>query len=244
MESSADPPKSDAAKSSTESAEEGTADSTQKDQGVAKEPVPEEGDTTVRGLSWDLMGGGVPSSGALIEGDLGFSALPRVAYHYSMSPSFSVGGMISFDYAYWQPSAAFSPSMLLQAPVRFSLYRSPTVSIGLRGDPGLGFLFAGGKRESFEFAFLLNFGGTFGVTVQNRFIIGGGIWFPLAWRIPSNGTTSDVVLPLLVGPFLEFHVTPPLAIIFDVRAGPTFHSDALLGTDFGLAMMVGLAYRM
>jgi hypothetical protein len=219
-------------------------DADKKDQ--APEPAPassDEGDATVRGLSWDLLAGGVPSSGALIEGELGFSALPRVAYHYTLAPQLSVGGMVSFDYAYWVPNAAFTPALLLQVPVRYSLYRSATTSIGVRGDPGIAFSFSSDKRPFF-FGVLLNASISAGFTLQNRFIVGGTLAIPIAYAIPTNGTTTDVIFPLLIGPFLEFHVTPPLALTFDLKMGPTFNSASAAGTLFGLAMMVGIAYRM
>src|SRR6185503_9933270 len=70
-----------------------------------------------RGLSWDLLAGGIPSEGALIEAGVGFSGLPRVAYHRTLSPELSIGGMVTFDYAYWAPKIAFASSLLFQMPV-------------------------------------------------------------------------------------------------------------------------------
>lgn len=201
-----------------------------------------EDDMTVRGLSWDMLAGGVPTSGSLIEAELGFSGLPRAAYHYSVAPDLSVGGMVSFDYAYWLPAAAFEPSLLLQAPVRYSLYRSTTLSVGLRADPGFGFFFPGNGRGSFAFGFLLNGSGTIGFTVQNRFIVGGGIDIPMA--VTVGGGTSNLAFPLLFGPLFEFHVTPPLALTANLRMGPHLNTNGGVGTNFGMSLLGGIAYRL
>jgi hypothetical protein len=46
----------------------------------------------------------------------------------------------------------------------------------------------------------------------------------------------------LFGPLFEFHVTPPLALIFNLRVGP--HLNSAGSTLFGLEMMSGIAYRL
>lgn len=199
-------------------------------------------ETSVRGLSWDLKGGGIPTSGGLVEAALGFSGLPRLAYHHTLSPDLSIGGMVSFDYAYWAPSLAFASSLLLQAPIRFALNRSSSMSLGLRLDPGLGFRFASDHGGPFAFGLLLNGGISVGFTVQNRFIVGGGIDVPMAISIPSSGGTVNFVFPILIGPIFEFHVTPPLALTVDMKLGP--HINSAGGTIFGLLMMAGIAYRL
>lgn len=186
-----------------------------------------------RGLSWNLMAGGIPSGGALIEAALGFSGLPRVAYHYTMSPALSIGGMVSFDYAYWLPDAAFRAGLLLQAPIRMELMASDMLSIGLRADPGVGFAFDPGA-----FSVLLNVGVNAGYTIENRMIVGGGLDVPMALFLQRN---SVFVVPLLVGPIFEYHVTPPLALTADVKVGPYITTR---GTDFGFKLMAGIAYRL
>src|SRR5205823_3658488 len=122
---SADAAKSKDAKSSSDkSADKSAPSAAPSPSGVDEETEPGYDTSITRGLSWDLMAGGIPESGSLVEGELGFSGLPRVAYHYSLSPDMSVGGMVTFDYAYWAPAKAFAPSLLLQAPIRLSFARS------------------------------------------------------------------------------------------------------------------------
>jgi hypothetical protein len=198
-------------------------------------------DAITRGLSWDILGGGVPDGGALIQAELGFSGLPRVSYHYTLDPSsLSLGGMVSFDYAYWGPKIAFAPSLLLQVPLRYSISHDESMTIGLRAEPGVGMFFSGGPRKDFTFGILLNAGATLGFTVQDRMIIGGGVDVPFMFAVGGDG--AFVQVPILIGPIFEFHVTPPLAMTMDFKIGPNLISEG--DTIFGFRLMAGVAYRM
>lgn len=211
-------------------------------EGPAEEPPPGYDTSLTPGLSWDLVAGGIPESGALIEGALGFSGLPRVAYHYSLSADLSVGGMISFDYAYWAPDRAFAGSLLIQAPIRLVLHRTPSMTIGARLDPGVGLFFKGERRSQFGLGILLNAGASIGYTIDNRFIVGGAINLPVAIDVPTGGADPVLRVPLLIGPVFEFHVTPPLALTLDLGIGP--HMNTAGGTTFGLRVMGGVVFRL
>jgi hypothetical protein len=197
-------------------------------------------DSITRGLSWDVLGGGVPKAGGLGQLEIGFSGLPRVSYHYTLGPSFSVGGMVSFDYAYWAPRLAFAPAVLLQAPIRYSLVHNDTLSFGVRADPGIGLFFKGPKTSSFTIGLLLNVSASIGFTLQNRMIIGGGVDLPM--MLGASGDEAFFRFPILVGPIFEFHATPPLAMTFDFKVGPHIRTSA--DTVFGFRLMAGVAYRM
>ena len=225
-----EPPPEDAAPAETatesETAEEPPTTST--------EPTPTE--VAVRGLSWDILAGGVPSSGGLLQAELGFSALPRVAYHYTLMPDFSLGAVAALDYARWSPDAAFTTSLVVAAATRFSLYRDDEWSIGLRGEPGVRI----GFDDPFVFGILVNLQGHVGYTVEPRLIVGGGIDVPLELGIPDKGK-AFFIAPLLFGGFAEFHVTPPLALTIDVKFGPHLNTA---GTTFGMRVLAGLAVRL
>lgn len=197
-------------------------------------------DDILRGLSWDVLAGGVPAAGAIGQLEIGFSGLPRVSYHYTLGGGLSVGGMASFDYAYWAPRIAFAPSILLQAPVRYSVVHNETISFGVRADPGIGFFLKGPKTEAFTFGLLLNVSASIGFTMQNRMIIGGGVDIPAA--LGANGDRAFFRFPILIGPIFEFHATPPLAMTFDFKIGP--HLTTGSDTIFGFRLMAGVAYRL
>ncbi len=197
----------------------------------------------VRGLSWDIMAGGIPSSGSIGHAELGFSGLPRVAYHYTLTPDFSIGGLVAFDYGTWVPKAAFHPSIVLAVPIRFTLFRDESMSIALRGDPGLVFGF-----EPSVFAFQLTVSGVIGFQVEDRFVIGGGLDFPIvigaltaADADLARGDGFFLAMPILIGPVAEFHITPPLAVTLDAKFGPAFETG--VRPLFALKIMAGVAMR-
>ncbi len=202
----------------------------------AGDPVVEPVDITVRGLSWDVLAGGVPSSGGLLQGELGFSGLPRLAYHYTLMPGLSLGGLVAFDYARWAPDVAFTSSLVVAAVTRYSIYRTETWSIGLRGEPGLRI----GVDSPSLYGILLNLQGHIGYTVEPRLIVGGGVDIPMEVVIPSRGG-AFFSAPLLFGGFLEFHVTPPLALTADLKFGPNLNTT---GTVFGMRVLAGMAVRL
>ena len=193
-------------------------------------------DITVRGLSWDVLAGGVPSSGGLLHFDLGFSALPRATYHYTLLPGFSLGGLVALDYARWAPDTAFTSSLVVAGALRYSLFRSETWSIGLRGDPGVRI----GFDDPFLFGILLNVQMHVGYSVEPRVIVGGGIDVPMEIGIPDQGS-AFFSAPLLVGGFVEWHVTPVLALTADLKFGPHLNTT---GTIFGMRVLAGMAVRL
>lgn len=208
-----------------------------------EEAPPEEAEdgSLDRGLSWDVTAGVVPTGGAIIQVEAGFSSMLRASYHYTMDPGFSVGGMVSVDYGYWAPSLAFAPALLLQAPIRYSFIHNDSMSFGVRADPGIGLFFKGSNAPVFSFGLLLNVSASIGFVVQNRMIIGGGVDLPLI--VGFNSETAFARLPILFGPTLELHATPPLALTLEAKIGPSFATGGA-DTIFGFRLLAGVAYRM
>ena len=191
----------------------------------------------VRGLSWDIAAGGVPRGGALVEGQLGFSGLPRLAYHYTLRRGFSVGGLIGLDLGWWSPSRAVRPGLVLAAPIRATLYRDARWSVGLRGDPGLLFDFESNLVLGLSAPASL----AVGLTVEDRFIVGGALDALVVLLIPTGRGPAIFSVPILGGPTAEFHLTPPLALTFEAKFGPWLSTS---GTDLGVRVLLGAAYRL
>lgn len=211
----------------------------------AIDPVAESGEPIVRGLSWDVMAGRIPRSGAIGHGELGFSGLPRLSYHYTLEEGMSVGGLVAFDYATWVPANAFLPSLQIGVPIRYAVYQDESMTIAVRGEPGLLFGFNPGI-----FGIQAVVGGVIGFDVENRFVVGAGVDFPITIGIHTGGgrrenTTSRdrvfIEMPILIGPVAEFHVTPPLAITLDAKFGPNF--DTADKIRFAMRILGGVALR-
>lgn len=206
----------------------------------ADEPAPEPADpgaTLVRGLSWDAVAGGVPKSGAIAEVRVGFPGLLTAAYHYTVQPGFSMGGLVGFDYAYYVPKAAWTSSLILAVPLRYTLLRGETMSAAVRADPGVRLVL----DDVFAFGLLANVEAVIAWTIENRFVVGAALDVPLGFMIPERGTVN-LTVPLLVGAVAEMHLSPPLAITFEVKMGPSFNTSG--GTQFAMQILAGAAYRL
>lgn len=207
---------------------------------AAEEPAPAAPPSTVvRGLSWDILAGGVPTSGALLQVEAGFSGLPRVSYHHTLRQGLSVGGQVGFDYGYYRAQKGFYESLVFAVPVRFTVHRDSEWSVGLSAAPGLSL----GIFDGLDVGLVANLSGAVGYTVEHRIIVGGGVELPLMLNIPThNRRSTALIVPILVGPMVEFHVTPPFALTVDVKLGP--HLSTSAGANLGLKMMLGAAYRL
>lgn len=205
----------------------------------APPPVAAPASPTVRGLSWDVLGGGVPISGALVQAELGFSGLPSVAYHHSLRRGFSIGGLVGFDFAHFQPQNDFLEYLILAVPVRYTLVHDSDWSVGVRAQPGLQLGFDNGNSVGIAIGAAVNAL----YTIEHRFILGAGIEVPLLLEIPTgSGRSTRFVAPILAGPVAEFHLSPPLGLTLDAKFGPHFSTNA--GTRFGLKLMLGAVYRI
>lgn len=194
------------------------------------------------GNTWSMRAGGL-RPGAIFEAELGFSAVPRLAYHRTINDWFSLGGLFSFDYMayYLGPGAGFTPTITLQMPMRFSLYNRNNITVGLRTDPGVGFSFPAG---GFVLSIIFDTGANVGYWVSpGKFMVGGGLQMPVSILIvPQTGGTA-LVWPLLFGPVIEFHPIPELALTADLKFGPHINSNPANNVNFGARMLVGVAYH-
>ena len=201
----------------------------------------------VRGLSWDIMAAGIPSSGAIGQVELGFTGLPRIAYHYTLEPGMSLGGMVGFDYGLYVPKNVFGPNIFLAVPIRYRLYKDETMSFAVRADPGLRFGFNPGF-----FGIQAALQAILGFPIENRFVIGAALELPITFGIYTQKSrrtraggddveSAFLLMPLLLGPVAEFHVTPPLAITLDAKFGPSFDTQRKI--RFAMKIHAGAALR-
>lgn len=204
---------------------------------LTADPDPAATSLVVRGLSWDIGAGGVPRGGALFEAQLGFSGLPRLAYHYTLRRGFSVGGLVALDLGWWSPTRAVRPGLVFAVPLRTTLYRDARWSVGFRAEPGLLF----DVKSDLVLGLTAPVSLAAGLTVEDRFIVGLAIDGPAGLLIPTGGGSAVLGVPLLGGPTAEFHLTPPLALTFEAKFGPWWSTS---GTDLAVRVLLGAAYRL
>jgi len=188
----------------------------------------------VRSVSWTVKTGKIPAAGGLLVGEMGFSGLPRVSYQHTLLEGFSLGVLLAFDYAGHRPAEAFDPTVVVGLPLRFTL---PAEGWDLGLAATLGLRLEGPQDRLL--ALLVDLETNVGFTIEHRVLIGGGVALPMSLGVGGSGARFDV--PILVGPFVEFHPIPPLAVVFDLKAGP--HLATSGGTAFGLRTHLGIGYR-
>lgn len=208
----------------------------------AQQQLMEYAPTPVRGGSWDVLAGGVPS-GDHAQAELGFSQL-RLGYHRALSKRLTVGGAVAFDYAYWAPADSFGSALTIGAPVRFSAYKSGRFSLGLTGEPSLYFGFAQPRFSQFILGLGLGVGANAGWRIERWLQVGIGVDVPMLIGLPVDGRDAYVAFPILVGPTAELYVSDDWAFTGEAKIGPHVVSDDFYGTRFGMSLVVGVAKRM
>lgn len=193
----------------------------------------------VRGVSWDVTGGGVPTSGALIHAQAGFPGLPTVAYHHSLRRGFSIGGLVGFDYGFFRPRSGFFEGLMLAVPMRWTIHRDGPWSAGLEARPGLLL----GLYDGLGVGLMASVAGHATYALEHRLLVGGGLEIPLLLDVRSGGNLGTrLIVPVLVGPVAELHISPPLGLTVDMKVGAHLSSDA--GARFAMKLMVGAVYRL
>jgi len=196
-----------------------------------------------RGLSWSIKTGRIPASGGIVHGTMGFSGLPRIAYHHTFESDLSLGAMVGFDVGHDHPKDAFDGALLVGVPIR---YRKAIGSLDLGIGGVVGVRLPG--QNDHDLSILVEPEINLGFAVHHRFLVGGGVTAPL-WIGLGKGSRMDTDFinfdnAILIGPFIEFHVTPPLALTFEAKAGPYFTTEGREQTDLGLRTTLGIAYRL
>ena len=59
-----------------------------------------------------------------------------------------IASLVIGHFADYRPDAAFLPSLIFGAPIRYAIPLGENLSLGLRGDPGIAFRFPKGPRSS------------------------------------------------------------------------------------------------
>ena len=201
-----------------------------------------------RGLTWTALTGYIPESGGIIHGEMGFSGLPRASYQHAIGSGLSLGATLAFDFM-GSRVGPFQPSFMIGATARYGLMLPMDTDLGLRATVGA--RIPGPAKEISTFginttsgrdaAIVIDIDANAGWIVAHRFLVGAGITLPL--EIAFGGTAGSTFnVPILIGAIAEYHVTAPLGLTLDVKAGP--HMSTADGIAFGMRAMLGIAYRI
>ena len=190
---------------------------------------------------------GVPKQQA-IYGELGYSGIPRIGYMAPIGPRVAIGGEFILDIGLFNSLGTGVPGTVTIAgglPIRLLLTENEDIIVGAEFTPGLGvsireFGFGGfGGGSTTLFTLLLHSGLDVGYKVNQQVIVGGGVDLPLSFFL---GDFTQVAIPILFGPEVEFALTPEWSLTGDLKMGPHIIAGDFSRTDFGFKFQVGAAY--
>lgn len=206
-----------------------------------------------RGADWSILGAETLAPGSdAVYGRFGW---PDVSFGFTHGVNSTFDAGVRFGFLYGVENTSSSRfGMEFAAPLRWSLARQGPVHFLLHLDPGLRFY----TFDPVLFGFQLPVGLNLEFQTRSPLKIGVGADFHAALFV-TGGVTPQFFFGPLIGPYLEYHVDPHLALGFDTRFGAII--DAVPGQDvfvngvlrhvsgdtvsrFGFRAQMMLAYRL
>lgn len=179
-----------------------------------------------------------------VYGELGYSGIPRIGYLAPMGPRWALGGEFILDIGNFYGLSDGLPGNLTIAagmPVKLVLSENSKMIIGAEFTPGLGVnIVSRGFVSTTNFALLLHSGLSVGAKINQQVTVGGGVEIPLTMFL---GDFSSVAIPIILGPEVEFALTPEWSLTGDLKFGPHISAgDLASNVAFGFKFQVGVAY--
>jgi hypothetical protein len=186
-----------------------------------------------------------------VFGELGYSGIPRIGYLHPINPRLAIGGEFILDVGLFNSLGSGIPGTVTiagAAPIKLVVSENQEVIIGLEFTPGIGasirqFGVSVFSTDTTLFTLLLHSEVSVGYKVNEQVIVGGGAEIPLTLFF---GDANQVAIPIILGPEVEFALTPEWTITGDLKLGPhiiagdrVFFAD---GVTFGFKFQAGVAY--
>ena len=193
---------------------------------------------------WSVVGAETVHGRAVIDVQTGWPST-TFGYTFGMSPTSDVSLRFGLLYGYegWT-NTQFGLSFY--APMRFELMQTKDFKLLFHVDPGLK-LYTMSKAE---FGFQFPVGVVFGFPIQPDLEIGVGADFNMTLLVTGNGSPQFIFGPA-VGPYVEYHPTPTLAVGLNTRFGAGIDAYSSIGdlpggthTEFAFTTQLFLGYRL
>jgi hypothetical protein len=193
---------------------------------------------------WSVVGAETVHGRPVLDVQTGWPST-TFGYTFGMSPAADVSLRFGLLYGYegWT-STQFGLSFY--APMRFELVQNKDFKLLVHVDPGLKLY----TTSSAQFGFQFPVGVVVGFPIQQDLEIGVGADFNMTLLVTGNRSPQFIFGPA-VGPYVEFHPTPNLAVGLNTRFGAgidAFSSDGNLPggthTEFAFTTQLFLGYRL
>lgn len=198
---------------------------------------------------------GIPQK-SLVYGELGYSILPRLGFQTAMSDTLSIGGEFILDIGLFNSLGSNIPGTVTVAggvPIRLMVMDREDFGLRLSFTPGVGWTsrtfstpslagFPSFSATTNAFALLLH------SEADIRLLeLTDGVRLGANVRVPFTifaGDFSNVLVPLMAGPTVEWDANEDLSIFGRLALGPHIIAGDGGRVDFGLAITVGASYGL
>lgn len=185
-----------------------------------------------RGLSWDVRGGRLPKDGLILSFEGGYPSAPSLALLFSKGPDRMLGFRVAMAHGRNMPGVPDQKNALFLAVWREGVDAFAFAQVGLSAEAGL--RVTNGTR----YGLLLHLEASLSRVIEDRMIAGLALKLPMEF---AQEEKSFGQIGVMAGPFLEYHLRPPLALSLGVQLGPIY--DGLDKLQLGLEAKAGVAYR-
>jgi len=178
-------------------------------------------DVASDGQSWSVVGSRTAGlNHNQLDATVGYPGV-GITYKRGLLDTFDLGAHLSLDYGqYGQVRLPLYTGLGLQAVVKVKFLDTGKVNLGVRFTPGMAFVFP--PFSTTQVSFLLPVELRLGIVASSALNVGVGFGLPM--RIAFGvGSDRGFLIPILIGAGAEYFVRSDLALLFDLRMGPTIY---------------------
>jgi hypothetical protein len=174
---------------------------------------------------WSLVGAETISGRPVVDIQAGWPST-TFGYTFGFSQTSDLGLRVGMLYGY-EGTTDSQFGMAFYAPLRFQLSRGPRFKLLFHVDPGLKFY----TFNPMQFGFMFPVGLVLGFPAQSGLELGVAADFNMALMVTGDFSPWFIFGPL-VGPYVEYHVNPQVAIGLNTRFGAAIEAYS---SQFGIS---------
>ena len=184
---------------------------------------------------WSLYGGETVAPGVdVVGGEIGWPST-SLGWTRGLTETTDAGVRLDVLYAF-ETTTDTHFGLGLRVPVRAIAVRAGTVSLLVRGDPGLKVYPGNGT----PWGLAIPVSAAVGFAVRPELRLALGVDVPITFFFAPS---AQVVIGTQFGIGFDWFVDPRLLVGLNTRFGPVFTTEAN-GSRFGLVTQIGIGYRM
>ena len=198
-----------------------------------------------KGLAgWSVVGAEVDAAKPAVDVQAGWPST-NFGYTFGLSPTSDVSLRFGLLYGF-EGTTAGQFGLSFYAPLRFELPKEDFFHWVFHVDPGIKLY----TESTAAFGFQFPVGLVFGFPIQRGLEVGFGLDFNMTLLVTGHGSPSFIFGPL-VGPYVEYHLNPYIALGLNTRFGAAIQAVSGSGntpggthSDFAFTTQLFIGYRL